>query len=327
MKKITLIIPYFGIFPAYYQLFLDSCAHNEEIDWLIFTDNQQEYRYPPNVHTVFWTFEELKNYIGSKFDFSISLNEPYKLCDYKPAYGYIFEDYLKESDYWGYCDLDLIFGDIKKFINEECFEIYDKIGHLGHLTLYRNTQDINILFMQANIQKIFGNSQIFVFDEWGLENINSLFIKNGKKVLFWNSFLDVYPYDDNFKRIITKIERDNEIKISIYRNKLPFIAAYYSGKVFQEGILLKKSKEFAYIHLQKRRMRVDFELSGNIRDEYVIIPERFCSRKKCSLIKVLIQESIHFFFNKKRIMHGYLVCKYWIIEKTGFIRHKIKRLR
>ena len=42
------------------------------------------------------TFNELRKLIQSKFDFEISLEKPYKLCDFRPAYGFLFEEYLKE---------------------------------------------------------------------------------------------------------------------------------------------------------------------------------------------------------------------------------------
>ena len=35
--KAIFIIPYFGHFNNYFQLFLNSCAYNRDFDWLIFT--------------------------------------------------------------------------------------------------------------------------------------------------------------------------------------------------------------------------------------------------------------------------------------------------
>lgn len=67
--------------------------------WIVFTDDQTIRNWPDNVLRVFMTFDELKELIQSKFDFEIKIIEPHKLCDYKPAYGYIFEEYLEEADY------------------------------------------------------------------------------------------------------------------------------------------------------------------------------------------------------------------------------------
>ncbi|WP_368731163.1 DUF6625 family protein [Lacticaseibacillus paracasei] len=37
MKKCCFVIPYFGNFPNYFQLFLNSCKKNPHYDWLFFT--------------------------------------------------------------------------------------------------------------------------------------------------------------------------------------------------------------------------------------------------------------------------------------------------
>ena len=36
MEKVVFIIPYFGKFNNYFQLFLNSCAYNKKFEWLIF---------------------------------------------------------------------------------------------------------------------------------------------------------------------------------------------------------------------------------------------------------------------------------------------------
>ena len=54
---------------------------------------------PKNVKVIKSTFEDIRNIIQSKFDFKIILDQPYKLCDYKPSYGYVFEEYIKEYDF------------------------------------------------------------------------------------------------------------------------------------------------------------------------------------------------------------------------------------
>ena len=49
---------------------------------------------------------------------NINLRSPYKLCDLKPAYGYIFNNLLKDFDYWGYSDLDLLFGNLDELLKK-----------------------------------------------------------------------------------------------------------------------------------------------------------------------------------------------------------------
>ena len=52
MKKCCFIIPYFGNFPNYFQQFLNSCKTNQDYDWLIITDNVENYNYPKNVKKI-----------------------------------------------------------------------------------------------------------------------------------------------------------------------------------------------------------------------------------------------------------------------------------
>lgn len=49
MYKKIFIVPYFGKFPNYFQLILNSCEKNSDFNWLIITDIEGEYNYPKNV--------------------------------------------------------------------------------------------------------------------------------------------------------------------------------------------------------------------------------------------------------------------------------------
>jgi len=148
-NRITFICPYFGKLPEdYFQLWLNSCEVNEFCEWLIFTDDCTNYEYPPNITPIYLEFDEFRELIQKKFSFSIALDNPYKLCDYKPLYGYIFEEKIRDSEFWGYCDIsDCIFGNLKKFLTSEILEQYDKINYLGHMTIYRNDYRLNRLFL------------------------------------------------------------------------------------------------------------------------------------------------------------------------------------
>ncbi|WP_420882928.1 DUF6625 family protein [Zooshikella ganghwensis] len=38
LKTIAIIIPYFGQWPEWIDLYIESCKHNPSIDWLLFSD-------------------------------------------------------------------------------------------------------------------------------------------------------------------------------------------------------------------------------------------------------------------------------------------------
>ena len=94
-KTCVLILPYFGKFNSYFSLFLRSFSYNTEFDLLLFTDSDVNYNYPKNVKVIKSELDSIKKRAEEKFGFKISLNNPYKLCDYKPAYGFCLKSIFK----------------------------------------------------------------------------------------------------------------------------------------------------------------------------------------------------------------------------------------
>lgn len=139
-----------------------------------------------------------------RFNCFCNIKNPYKLCDYRPMYGYIFEEYLKEYYYWGFCDTDIILGNLSKFITVDMLKEYDKIFCLGHLTLIKNTFENNRIFMneiagERYYKKVLSTDYNLIFDEEGVDeyNINSMFLKAGKKIFEEDLSLNInirYPY-------------------------------------------------------------------------------------------------------------------------------------
>lgn len=131
-----------------------------ELDWL-----------PDNVHQINMSFSNFHNLIENKLGLDIRLDAPYKICDYRPMFGKIFEDYLGEYDYWANCDMDMIFGDLRKFFNENDLNKYDRFLHLGHLSLYRNTPECNQYYKLSGSKcgtwkDVVTNPDNCLFDEW-----------------------------------------------------------------------------------------------------------------------------------------------------------------
>lgn len=176
MYKILIIIPYYGRLKNYFNTFVESVRGNASVDWLLMTDDKTQYHFPANMKVIYNDFETLKNIVQSKFDFDICLDTPYKLCDYKPAYGYIFSDYLRGYDFWGFCDIDMVFGNIRKFVTDDVLKKHTRVFQHGHFSLFRNTEEWNTLFMKANglighkrfadYREVFSSAQIFYFDEY-----------------------------------------------------------------------------------------------------------------------------------------------------------------
>jgi len=94
------------------------------------------------------SFAEFRQMVQSKFDFPIVLDRPYKICDYRPAFAYILSEYIKNYDFWGWGDLDVVYGDIRHFITDDILSRYKMISGFGHFTLYHNDEDTNTFFMK-----------------------------------------------------------------------------------------------------------------------------------------------------------------------------------
>lgn len=274
MKKCCFIIPYFGYFNNYFPLFLKSCSYNEDFNWLIITDDKTEYNYPENVKVVYKSFTETVSFIQTKFNCQCNISSPYKFCDLKPMYGYIFEKYIEDYEFWGYCDSDVIFGKLSKFITNEVMTTYDKLFCLGHMTLIKNTVENNRLFMtpingDEYYIHVLGNENICVFDEMGINeyNINQIFVSNGKKVLEKDYSFNVnirYPY--LLRRIYVGFDVPNNGHGFIDEKYSKSICIWDNGELYRyrkknRTAIIKE--EYAYIHLQRRKMRVGNVLNVN----------------------------------------------------------------
>ncbi len=270
--KVAFIVPYFGKLPNYFQLFLDSCKYNTGYDWILITDDLSEYTYPQNVHRVEMTFDECKRLFQLKFDFQLALGRPQKLCDYKCAYGYVFSDMLSAYDWWGHCDLDQVFGNLSEFITDNMLSSFDKIGSLGHLTLYRNTPDNNKVFMSTERYKeVFTTERGCGFDEWLPGNINEIYLQTDRSVELHNYGADIHSYHVSFRTVEFDVTRKQYVQSSVTNS----IFLYDHGRVQQlyleNGIL--KTREFPYVHLQKRTIK-DYRHGEEV-ERYYIIPNRF----------------------------------------------------
>lgn len=172
-NNICVLVVYFGSWPEYFGLFLNSCRRNKSIDFIFISDCGENELIAKTDNCFYFDFSlnEVSLLVSKKIGLEVNICNPYKLCDFKPAYGLIFEDYLSGYDYWGWCDIDLIFGDIKPFL--ECLYLYDcwhvrKNWTSGSFSLMRNKEKIIKLFLRSSDwKKIFLDNKYYGFDECG----------------------------------------------------------------------------------------------------------------------------------------------------------------
>ena len=171
MNKIAIIIPYFGQWPEWINFFLHSCIHNPEIDW-IFPNNCGPVEVAgKNLKFISYDLEDFNRDASDIIGMDIRIKHAYKLCDFKPAYGDVFQILIDKYEFWGYGDLDLIYGNIRNYYTDHMLQQFDVFSNhedfiTGHLCLLRNNQELRTLYKTEGIfQDAFLNENYIGFDE------------------------------------------------------------------------------------------------------------------------------------------------------------------
>lgn len=181
MHKIIIIIPYFGRWPFWMDIFLASCATNPTIDWLLLGDCGKPEGLPGNVRFEDVGFTDYKKRIASSLGINFDPTDAYKLCDIKPMLGRIHEQEIQGYDFWAFGDLDLVYGDLRAVYTKELLAGYDLISNhatrvSGHLCLLRNTRLMREAFQQVPCWKEkIENHKHVAFDE---KAFSKLFVKH-----------------------------------------------------------------------------------------------------------------------------------------------------
>lgn len=170
MKSIVLLFPYFGTLPPQYGMWRASALRNSGIDFIFFTDCDVESA--PNIIVYKMQFADFRQMMAKAFDFPIVLDRPYKICDYRPAFAYALLEYVKDYDFWGWGDLDVVYGDIRHFVTDEVLSRHKMISGFGHFTLYHNDEYTNTFFMRqvngyVSYKEAFTTQASAYFDEYG----------------------------------------------------------------------------------------------------------------------------------------------------------------
>ncbi|MDD5216579.1 MAG: hypothetical protein PHN49_02075 [Candidatus Omnitrophica bacterium] len=152
-NRIVLIGHCFGKVPNWFDICLKTCEWNRNVDWLFFTDCLPERKTGENIRFVKISIADLKELIKAKTGTEPQIPDGFKVCDFRPAFGHVFEAYLQGRDFWGHCDFDIIWGDIRRFITDEMLDTFDVISSyphtvVGSCTLYRNVPLISTLYRQ-----------------------------------------------------------------------------------------------------------------------------------------------------------------------------------
>lgn len=209
-STIAIIICYIGKLPWYFSYFLHTCKYNSSIDFFVITDNAMiNGLLPANVRVINLSQTEISKIASERLHFNVAIITGYKLCDFKPAYGFLFFEMIKDYDYWGYADIDVVFGDIRSFITDQILIEHDLItvrhDYLtGYFQVFRNNKKMRTLFMRSkDYKKVFQSDSHFCFDETNFQ---------------FEGFAEGKNYDEipseveSMMHVVKKAEKENHIR-------------------------------------------------------------------------------------------------------------------
>jgi tetratricopeptide (TPR) repeat protein len=278
--RIWLYMPYFGAFPNYFQLYLDSLANNADcLSVFLMTDNDLSgYRVPENVIVVRLTLSDLRErvarFINDEFGMHVQpdalLKRPYKISDFRIMYLELFHDIseqhgVTDEDFVGWGDCDLIYGRFSDFLDMK--EDYHVIGGFhGHLTAVRNIDSFRKLFRAVEgLPGLLLDENSLAVDEIAFRKPLLDFLeRNGYKMFYANRyFCDIVP-ECFFGRFREDHAQRNKNFFDAYHPNKEINYVHYDrdGRltvVYDDG----ESRQSLYCHLQKRAMSMDFERHEN----------------------------------------------------------------
>ncbi len=151
-KTIIFLMPYFGKWPEWFPLYLESCRWNLTVDWLFFTDCPIPENPPTNVRFISMTFQEYKHLASQRLGINFETDYSYTICNLRPAYGIIHQEYIESYDYFGFGDVDVIYGNLRAFYTDEVLRYNTISTHAnrvsGHLFLIKNHELLVNAFCQ-----------------------------------------------------------------------------------------------------------------------------------------------------------------------------------
>ncbi len=276
MKKISLLIPYFGSLPPMWPFYLESLRRNEFITLHFLTDINIQGNTPDNLKVVKISLHEFFARAESRLNIKIKAQIPYKICELKPLMAFLFPELVKGFKYWAYGDIDLIYGNLPRFLKKGFAEDADVISFRedwlsGAFTVLKNRDDLNQLALQSpDLANILNNPKCQNFDECGRKYG---YLRDGytpEEAFALNISNDILDWST----LVHRMAAEKKIKLFLreyIKESLPWgeIIDYRNGK-----IIAAEATEYAiyhFVHHKRFKCHVIPQLK-QIPDYYYISP-------------------------------------------------------
>jgi hypothetical protein len=150
---IAIVVTFFGPAPRWLPAFLLSCSRNPDVRWFVYADFEVTFPVPQNVTITYTDLDALNRRASDALAAKVQIERASlrKLSDLKPLYGLMFAEDLHGFAWWGCSDLDIVWGDIRRFVTDDVLGQHDIVSSRrhklsGHFTLFRNNGSINRVF-------------------------------------------------------------------------------------------------------------------------------------------------------------------------------------
>lgn len=146
-----MLMPYFGQWPEWIDLFVESCKWNPGVRWRFYTDCREPANKADNVTYVRLSFADYKAWVRARLGVAFDPPAPYKLCDLRPCLAYVHERDVAGFPFFGYGDVDVIYGNIRRFYTDDVLARANVLSThperlAGHFAVLRNTRALRHAF-------------------------------------------------------------------------------------------------------------------------------------------------------------------------------------
>lgn len=94
------------------------------------------------------------------------------VCDFRPAYADLFPEQYEGCDWWGWCDLDVVFGDLDSMLpailvdGVEALSFKDRYLS-GCCAVFRNSERMRGMYRHGDPEKVLSDERYHCWDESG----------------------------------------------------------------------------------------------------------------------------------------------------------------
>lgn len=173
VNRIVFLQVWVGEIPDYFWFHYETTKNLRNIDFIIFTDQKLTLD-SKNYKIINTNLNEIEKLVSDKVGTTIKIKNNKKICDLKASLGDVFEEYIRDYEYFGVYDIDTLFGDINSFV-EEYLGQYDFISMAdeiyynrlsGPFLIMKNTKEIRELYKNnGSFVKCFDNEEVECFEE------------------------------------------------------------------------------------------------------------------------------------------------------------------